>query len=81
MRASLPTRQSDKLWRLFERRPSVLGWRPWLLGARTLLGAPGLTIRNKKLLGAPGIATRNKDATRAIGISLEAIAIKMTIFI
>ena len=31
-----------------------------LLGARTLLGAPGLTTRNKKLLGAPGIATRSK---------------------
>ena len=29
-----------------------------------LLGAPGLTTRNKKLLGAPGIATRSKDATR-----------------
>ena len=29
------------------------------LGARTLLGAPGLT-RNKKLLGAPGITTRSK---------------------
>ena len=25
-----------------------------------LLGAPGLTTRNKKLLGAKGIATRNK---------------------
>ena len=36
----------------------------WLLGARTLLGAPGRTTRNKKLLGAPGIATRSKDATR-----------------
>ena len=48
-----------------------------LLGARTLLGAPGLTTRSKKLLrakgiatrskkllGAPGIATRSKDATR-----------------
>ena len=34
-----------------------------LLGARTLLGAPGLTTRNK-LLGAPGLASRNKDATR-----------------
>ena len=33
-------------------------------GAKTLLGAPGLTTRNKKLLGAPGIATRSKDATR-----------------
>ena len=31
---------------------------------RTLLGAPGLTTRNKKLLGAPGIATSSKDATR-----------------
>ena len=29
-----------------------------LLGAKTLLGAPGLTTRSKKLLGAPGIATR-----------------------
>ena len=29
---------------------------------RTLLGAPGLTTRNKKLLGAPGMATRSKDA-------------------
>ena len=28
-----------------------------LLGARTLLGAPGLATRNKKLLGAKGIAT------------------------
>ena len=27
------------------------------LGARTLLGAPGRTIRNKKLLGAKGIVT------------------------
>ena len=35
-----------------------------LLGARMLLGAPGLTTRNKKLLEAPGIATRSKDATR-----------------
>ena len=31
--------------------------------ARMLLGAPGLTTRNKKLLGAPGMATRSKDAT------------------
>ena len=37
-------------------------WRPSLLVARTLLGAPGLTTRNKKLPGAPGIATRSKDA-------------------
>ena len=40
---------------------SLLGMLP--LGARTLLGAPGLTTRNKKLLGAKGIATRSKDAT------------------
>ena len=31
------------------------------LGARTLLGAPGLTTRNKKLLGAPGHTTRSKS--------------------
>ena len=29
-----------------------------LVVARTLLGAPGLTTRNKKLLGAPGIASK-----------------------
>ena len=40
-------------------KATVLG----VIGARTLLGAPGLTTRNKKLLGAPGIATRSKDAT------------------
>ena len=34
-----------------------------LLGARTLLGAPGLTPSNKKLLGAPGIATRSNKAS------------------
>ena len=48
-----------------------LGWRLLLVGARTLLGAPGLTTRSKKL-GAPGIATRSKDATR-----LEAIALPL----
>ena len=41
-----------------------------LLGARTLLGAPGRTTRNKKLLGAPGIATRSKDATHKSMLSL-----------
>ena len=34
-----------------------------LLGARTLLGAPGLTTRSKKLLGTKGIATSNKGIT------------------
>ena len=33
------------------------------LGARTLLGAPGLTTRSKKLLVTKGIATRSKNAT------------------
>ena len=38
-----------------------------LLGARTLLGAPGLTTRNKAtLLGAPGIATSNKKKERSL---------------
>ena len=45
----------------------LLGWRPLLLGARTLLGAPGLTTRNKNLVGAPGIASRSKDAIRLEG--------------
>ena len=44
---------------------SVLLW--------TLLGAPGLTTRNKKLLGAPGIATRSKmEQGRYLG-SLQCI--------
>ena len=30
---------------------------------KKLLGAPGLTTRNKKLLGAKGIATRSNNAT------------------
>ena len=34
-----------------------------MLGARTLLGAPGLT-RSKKLLGTKGATARSKDATR-----------------
>ena len=35
-----------------------------LLGARTLLGAPGLTTRSKDATnGAPGLTTRSKDAT------------------
>ena len=40
------------------------------LGARTLLGAPGIATRNKKLLRAPGLTTRSKDATR--GSKLDA---------
>ena len=40
-----------------------------LLGARTLLGAPGHTIRNKKLLGAPGIATNGSGMLSIWGIS------------
>ena len=39
------------------------------LGARTLLGAPGLTTRNKKLLGAPGRTTRSKNATRGFSVT------------
>ena len=35
-----------------------------LLGARTLLEAPGLTTRSKDAtIGAPGLTTRSKDAT------------------
>ena len=34
-----------------------------ILGARTLLGAPGIATRNKKL-GAPGLTARSEDATR-----------------
>ena len=36
----------------------------FLLGARTLLGAPGIATRSKKLLGAPGRTTRSKKATK-----------------
>ena len=63
---------TDFSWVLsaFRLEAGGLGWRPWLVGARTLLGAPGLTTSNKKLLGAPGIATRSKDARglEAMGI-------------
>ena len=49
--------QPQALWNIITRMQSCVL-------ARTLLGSPGLTTRNKKLLGAPGIATRSKDATR-----------------
>ena len=46
-----------------------------LLGARTLLGAPGIATRskgiatrNKKLLGAPGLTTRSKDSRTLLTI-------------
>ena len=56
-----------------EQGSGLVGWRPSLLGARTLLGAPGLTTRNKKLLGAPGIAT---NGARKWVSGLEAISIR-----
>ena len=48
------------------RNPASVWLPASLLGARTLLGAPGLTTRSKKLLGAKGIATRSKVATGLI---------------
>ena len=44
-----------------------------VLGARTLLGAPGIATRNKKLLGAPGLTTRSKDATISSYIVLQSV--------
>ena len=43
--------------RSYQWRPS-LGWRPSLLGARTLLRAPGI-LEARTLLGAPGRTTRS----------------------
>ena len=42
------------------------------IGARTLLGAPGLTTRNKKLLGVKGIATtcRSKQVEESFDLRL-----------
>ena len=42
--------------------PHDNGQRASLLGARLLLGAPGLTTSNKKLPGAKDVAARNRDA-------------------
>ena len=44
----------------------LLGWKPLLLGARKLLGAPGLT-KSKQILVTKGIASRSKDAIRNKG--------------
>ena len=50
-----------------------------LLGARTLLGAPGiatssnLTARNKKLLGAPGLLLGARTLLGAPGIATSSI--------
>ena len=46
-----------------------------LLGARTRLGVPGLTTRNKKLLGAKGISTRSKDTTLELFWTLRSSAL------
>ena len=40
-----------------------------LLGARTVLGPPGLATRSKKLLGAPGLTPRSKKLLRAGGLT------------
>ena len=47
-----------------------------LPGARTLLGAPGLTS-NKKLLGTKGIATSNKKllGTSALLVATSALLV------
>ena len=49
------------------RHKKLLGLLAILLGTRTLLGAKGIATRHKKLLGAPGLSARNKDATRSKG--------------
>ena len=53
----------DPPWGQPARMASSINIYIYILRARMLLGAPGLTTRNKKLLGAPGIATRSKDGT------------------
>ena len=69
------TRKQDLADLKHQEESKNIGWRPSLLGARTLLGAPGLTTRSKKLLVTRGIATSNKNALRleAIATRVEAI--------
>ena len=52
-----------------------------LLGARTLLGAPGLATSSKKLLGAPGLTTRIKDATTCLMMMMMMIIIIIIIIL
>ena len=40
-----------------------------VLGARTLLGAPGIATRSKKLLVAPGLTTRSKKPCALRGLA------------
>ena len=49
-----------------------------LLGARMLLGAPGLTTSNKKLLGAPGSTTSNKKLLGAPGATRSKDALELS---
>ena len=52
---------------LTARNKKLLGTRASLLGARTLLGAPGLSTSSKDATRAPGLTARNKKllGTRA----------------
>ena len=64
-----PGRTTRSYQALLLARNSWPGLLALILGARMLLGAPGLkelagTTSSKELLGAPGLATRSKDATR-----------------
>ena len=64
---------------LVQVQPSIKALLALLLGARTLLGAPGIATRsilatsNKKLLGAPGLTTRSKKLLGAPGIATRSI--------
>ena len=56
---------------VWHQQASLLGGRPLLLVARTLLGAPGLSTRNKKLLVTQGIATRAWRPSLLFGLLLH----------
>ena len=64
---------TPKVDQICTNRKKLLGTRASLLGARTLLGAPGLTTRSKKLLGTRRheefafICPGTRDATRSKG--------------
>ena len=79
-----PIRTPTRKWRRQARLAKAWAKTPLalLLGTKKLLGAPGLTTRNKKLLGllasllgartllgAPGLATRNKKLLGAPGLT------------
>ena len=75
-----PGRNSNKSAILGPSNSSLPGWRrPSLLGARTLLGAPGLTTRSKKRLSLLGARTLLPTSVVAAAVAVAVAVVGATV--